>query len=389
MANKVANNVDLLNKSGFYVEKANIFGNTYLIVTIMIIALLFVVYAVYYYIYSNNTTTILPNSSYYGSDISLYEPTFQENTKTINDCITVCQNDITCDGITYNNNTQACLGTKNGQVRNETSTYSAWVKPDNVKDPNSNDTDFSKAVLVGYTKTMTVVNGQKIINPYMLGNFAYSFNITISDFNLNYGSWRHVFHKGTPIATGTILNYQSWENLVKDIPIQTIGVWLAPFTNNLRIAVTTSSLANRAYGSYPDAFVEQCDSLTEECYITDMPGGKWLDKNRLGDDSTPNTKINTFIEFFDHDMQNIPLNKQVNITINFRGQDAEIFLNGKITQIVRLDGVPTVNKSSLYVMNNNTFGGELTNILFYPKPLKITEVKTIMELVPSITPVYL
>lgn len=382
MANKVADKVDLLNKASFYADKANIFDNPYVIIIIIIIALLFVGYAIYYYMNLNATASILANSSYYGSDISLYEPTFQENTKTINDCITVCQNDITCDGITYNNNTQACLGTKNGQIRNETSTYSAWVKPDNTKDPNSIITDFSKAVLVGYTKTMTVVNGQKIINPYKLGNFAYSFNITISDFNLNYGSWRHVFHKGTPIATGTILNYQSWENLVKDIPIQTIGVWLAPFTNNLRIAITTSSLANRTYGSYPDAFIEKCDSLTEECYITDMPGGKWLDKNRLGDDSTPNTKINTYIEFFDHDMQNIPLNKQVNITINFRGRDAEIFLNGKIINIFRLDGDPNTNKSSLYVMNNNTFGGELSNILFYPNPLKIPEIQSIMALTP-------
>uniref|UniRef100_A0A6C0EY79 Apple domain-containing protein n=1 Tax=viral metagenome TaxID=1070528 RepID=A0A6C0EY79_9ZZZZ len=385
MANKVVNNVDLLNKSSFYVEKPNIFGNPLLILVIIIIALGFAGYAIYYYLNSSATVSILPNSSYYGSDISLYEPIFQENVKTINDCINICKNDITCDGITYNNNTQACLGTKNGQIRNETATYSAWIKPENRKEPYTIHTDFSKAILVGYTKTMTVVNGQKIINPYMLGNFAYSFNITISDFNLNYGSWRHVFHKGTPIETGTILNYQSWENLIRDIPIQTIGVWLAPFTNNLRIAVTTSSLANRTYGSYPDAFVEQCDSLTEECYITDMPGGKWLDKNRLGDDSTPNTRINTYIEFFDHDMQNIPLNKQVNITINFRGQDAEIFLNGKITQIVRLDGVPTINKSNLYVMNNNTFGGELTNILFYPTPLKIPEVKNIMDLVPNIT----
>ena len=38
------------------------------------------------------------------------------------DCINVCQADLTCDGVTFNSDTQACLGTKNGQIRNENAT---------------------------------------------------------------------------------------------------------------------------------------------------------------------------------------------------------------------------------------------------------------------------
>jgi len=384
----MADSINITNKSSFYNHsKQNIFSNIYLILFILIISLLFIGFAVYKYFITSNNIVILNNSSYYGNDIALYEPLFQNTSKSINDCIDLCKTDITCDGITYNTDTQACLGTKDGQVRNENSNYSAWIKPESDKISNSKlSKDFSKSVLIGYTKVMTVINGQKLENPYKLGYFCYSFNLTIYDFYKNYGSWRHIFHKGTPINTGQILNYQSWENLIVDFPIQTIGVWLAPFTNNLRIAVTTTSLANKSYGSYSDAFVEQCDSLTKQCYITDSPTGKWIDKQRLSDGTNPKTNLESYIEFFDHDLQNIPLNTQINITLNFRGQDVEILFNGKIIKISRLDGIPNSNsgKTSLYVMNDKTIGGEITNLLYYPDALLLGDIKSIIALQPKI-----
>ena len=381
--NKISNNkINLLNKSSAYEYKEeNVFSNIYLIVSIFVIALIFIGYAVYYYINKNNNLAITANSSYYGTDIALYEPIFQNTTTTINDCINICKNDITCDGITYNSNTQMCSGTKNGQLRNETANYSAWVKPDDYK-INNNDIkkDFTKAVLVGNTTVTTTIDSVKLQNPYLIGFFAYSFNLTIYDFYKNYGSWRHIFHKGTPINRDIIIDYQSWENLVKDFPIQSIGVWLAPFTNNLRIAVTTTSLGNSNNGSYADAFIEKCNSITGDCYITDMPGGKWVDKKRAGDNSTPNTQLNTYIEYFDSDLQNIPINKQVNITINFRGSDAEVYYDGKIIKVVKLDGTPTLTKSSLYVMNDKSFGGEINNLLYYPDALTLENIKDVISL---------
>ena len=114
----------------------------------------------------NVSLNILNNSSYYGSDISIYEPIFQDTVKTINDCVNICKNDITCDGVTYNIDTQTCIGTKNGQVRNENSNYNAWVKPPSDKiSTNDMSKDFSKAILVGYTKTNTVIDSKKISRP--------------------------------------------------------------------------------------------------------------------------------------------------------------------------------------------------------------------------------
>ena len=399
MSNKINKVNNLLNKSSGYgnVSKSSNTGNTsntsdseksmfsniYILMCIGASSLFFIGYAVYYYFKTSNIENIIANSSYYGKDITLYEALFQESATKMTDCVKLCENNILCDGVTYNNDTQVCSGTKNGQIRNESGNISAWVKPPNSKVNNKNTKlDFTKAILVGYTNTPKVVKNTLIQNPYTIGFFAYSFNLTIYDFNKNYGSWRHLFHKGTPIENNAIMNYQSWENLIVDFPMQSVGVWLSPFTNNLRIAVTTTSIANKNTGSYEDAFIQKCSCLTSDCYITDMPGGKWVDKSKSGDTKTPKAKLNTYIEFFDSDLQNIPINKQINITINMQGNDAEVYFDGKIVKVVKLDGVPSISNTNLYVMYNNTFGGEISNLIYYPENLKLPDVNSILTLAP-------
>lgn len=371
--------VNIANKTGFYQPpKGGIFSNPITVSVIVLIGMAFIGYAFYVYYFTAVDNNVQANSSYYGKDIALYQPVFQESANTITDCINMCENDITCDGMTYNNRTQICIGTKDGQIRNENSDYSAWVKPKGQQPEKA--VDLKKSVLVGYTKSFRVLDGLKIMNPYMLGNFCWSFNITIYDFNKNYGSWRHIFHKGTPITTGQILSYQSWENLVQDFPNQQIGVWLAPFTNNLRIAITTTSLANRSYGEYPHAFVEKCDTLTGDCYITDMPSGKWTDTSKAGDGSIPNTQVSTNLEYLDQDLQNIPINTQLNVIVNVYNTVVEVYFNGKIVKVSQLGGTPVSDKKNLYVLNDKTANCEISNLLFYPDVVKKADIASIINL---------
>lgn len=367
--------VELHNKTGFYTEKARIFSNTGIIIFILVISLLFIGYVVYRFFYVGVEDVIQNNSSYYGKNILLYEPLFEQNTNTIEDCVNMCKNDIICDGITYNNNTQTCMGTKNGQIRNEMVEYSAWVKP--KSSVGNKSIDLVKSVLVGYTKTSRIIQGIKLSNPYLLGNYCYSFNLTIYDFYKNYGYWRHIFHKGTDITNE--LSYQSWENLIKDIPNQTIGVWLAPFNNNLRIAITTTSISNRGSGSYNDAFVEKCTD-DGKCFITDMPSGKWIDNNKISDGTHPKTRIDNYIEYVDQDLQNIPINTNINITINIRNNNVEIYFDGKIVKIVQLEGTANFDKSNLYIMNDKTANCEITNLLYYPNALALKDINKITTL---------
>lgn len=377
-------NRDKENKITFQANRSQIFSNPYIIGIIFIITLGFIGYGVYYYLNKTDEYIIESNSSFYGKDLLTYESLFQNEASSIKDCIDQCKNDIICDGITYNKNSQICIGTKNGQVRNESSEYSAWVKPPTLSG-DASELDFKKSVLVGFTNGPRIVKGDKIARPYMIGNFSFSFNISINDYYKNYGYWRHIFHKGTDIESGKELQYQSWENLIVDIPKQCIGVWIAPFNNNMRIAVLTTSLKNRNYGSYPDAFVQKCNNNNNNdnensCYVTDLPSGKWVDRNAAGDGSNPNIKIDSYIEYFDQDLQNIPINKKLNIIINIRGRNVEIYFNGKIVKITQLDGIPQFDKTNLYVMQEKSINANISNLLYFPDALKLKQIKNIMEL---------
>ena len=57
--------------------------------------------------------------------------------------------------------------------------------------------------------------------------FNYSIHLTIyiDNYYNNYGSWRHIFHKGTPIEKGKLLDYRwydetnnSWDEVLADMP---------------------------------------------------------------------------------------------------------------------------------------------------------------------------
>jgi len=373
---------NLLNTSKFYDiaidSKKRIFDNTYTIIAIILIALAFLGYTVYYNL-TNNSNNIKQSSSYYGKDLTFYTPLFNNTSSSITNCIEQCNNDLTCDGITYNSDTQYCSGTKGGIIRTDTNNLSAWVKPLNTSNADATN-NLIGSVLVGNTKVQKTIDGKNIKQSYAIGTYSYSFTITIFDFYENYGVWRHVFHKGTKIDQSIKLNYQSWESLINDIPNQCIGVWISPFTNNMRIAITTSSVKGSQTGSFKDAFVQQCNSTTGTCFITDVNGSNWNNTSKMSDGSIPNTSINQYIEYVDHDLQNIPINTKVNFTINFINNYVEIFMNGKLTKTSQLTGTPNFDKSSLYVMNDNTFNGEIKNLLFFPTNLKLADISNIMAL---------
>lgn len=373
---------DLYNSSKFYnvaiAAKGRIFDNPLIIIIILLIALCFLGYAVYYYM-KTNPNNIKQSSSYYGKDMAFYTPVFNNTTNTIDDCISQCSNDLTCDGITYNNDTSYCTGTRNGIIRTDTNNLSAWVKPEQTS-KTATTAKLSSAILVGSTRGSKIIDSLKFAQPYALGNYSYSFTLTIFDFYKNFGTWRHIFHKGTELKEETILNYQSWETLTKEIPDQTIGVWISPFTNNMRIAMTTSSVEGLQKNSWPDAFVQKCNDTNGSCFVTDLPSGKWTDTSKLTDGSVANTQVRRYIEYFDHDLQSIPINTKVNITINIMNQNIEVFINGKLTKNATVNGMPLFNKSHMFVMHENTMNGELKNLLYFPTSLLLTDIKNIMAL---------
>lgn len=236
----------------------DITGNPYVIAVIISIALAFFIYVVY-----NNYSKsdgLFNARTYYGKDISKYEPLFKLETDNKDECIKRCDNDPMCDGVTIDIENEKCMGTKDGVIRSDTDSYQAWIKPVSNKSK-----DKFKTLLIGMVDSdeTKLIKNIEITKPYFPSRFMYLFNININNWYSGFKYWKHIWHKGSDI---TIENMMQWDEIERAVPEQLPGIWLAPYTNNLRIAFTVSQ--NNYNANYPEhAFQQICKGIN--CEITD------------------------------------------------------------------------------------------------------------------------
>lgn len=370
------NNNNTSNITAGYKLDTNPFDYPITLTIIVIICLLFISYTVYKY-YSDDKG-LKVGSSYYGMDIANYVPLFEIQANDIEKCQNRCIRDPLCSGLTYNYDTQNCMGSEEGVLRTEKKNFVAWVKPkefDNIS--------AKSGMVLSYADKAKYVKNDKLIPPGIKGDYCYSFYITIFDFYDNFGSWRHVFHKGTPMkelgASGYDNDYKNWENVATDYPDQSIGVWLAPYTNNLRICYTMVSNQNTKSNSHVHAFIQKCNSLTEECYITDFPDGKKDMVNMIGDGEEVAPKLTKSLEFIEGDIQNIPLNTPIHVAVNFRINNVELYINGRLNKINGLQGTPEFNQEDVYVMYPKTFNGQITNLNYYSQSISQKKINELYD----------
>ena len=360
--NKIANTVN--------VETVRV--HPYIILIMVIIIIGFIAYGLYYY-YSNQTDyAYKSNSSYYGENLLDYEPIFHYNTNNLTECVNRCEQDILCTGITYNNQTQECIGTTGiGILRQEYSNLTSWVKPSTNL---TVDKDYTKYILLGWTDGPTIIPTNKITPPYIAGSYCISFNLCIRDYHHNYGHWRHILHKGTPPSQSNAYNYNTWERLVRDIPKQFIGIWLAPFNNNIRIAISTIVIPQTAKNYYEHANVQFCD--INGCYISDV------DKISNADTvlSAAPQKIIKNIEFIEHDISSVPLNRVANYIVNVFSKNIELYQDGKLVKTAVLEGLPEFNSENMFVMQPNSINGYISNIIYYPAYLTLVDISKIQNI---------
>jgi hypothetical protein len=339
----------------------NPFQRPIFLIVLMVISLSFIVYAIYYYMKKDSTLNI--GYSFYGKDMSNYIPLFNIKTEKIDDCIKRCSKDPVCKGMTYQTDTQKCLGSTEGRLRKEEENYTAWVKPTDTRKIVLKD-----KIILGYASQQTYVKASDIEPPLNPHHFCFGMTLTINDFYENYGKWRHILHKGTrlfnPDTVGLKINYQNWENIATNYPDQCIGIWLSPFTNNLRIAITTISIEGQPIKDDVHAYIQQCNDLTNECYNTGNRNQNI--NNHLTDGSVPRTQRTKNVEYVESDIKNIPINKPTNIIVNVKGKIVEIYINYKLSKIYQLSGYPDFNNEDLYVMNPLTFKGEIRNMVYLP-----------------------
>ena len=189
--------------------------------------------------------------------------------------------------------------------------------------------------------------------------FNYSIHVTIyiENYYNNYGTWRHIFHKGTPIEKDKVLDYKwydetnnSWDEVLADMPKQAPGLWLHPNQNTLR-------------------FVLETEYEKEHCPFThaNPKTSLRLQAKQPIELNPPKSQIQYM------DIPDIPVQTPVSLTFLINSNNVTIYYNGKMRNIYTFKGKPVLNRGPLYFHAPKSYGGELLDFYFFP--IKINEEK--------------
>lgn len=156
--------------------------------------------------------------------------------------------------------------------------------------------------------------------------FTWSVWIYIDDLTYNSGRYRCVFYKGNDYYKNP--NDQDAKGL--NFPNNAPGLYIAPNTNSLVVMMNTFNVIN------------------EEIRIND-----------------------------------IPLNKWVNVMIRCENNTLDVYINGTITKSHNLHGVPKQNYGDVYIAPNGGFSGYISNLWYYNYALGTTEISKIVNRGPN------
>ena len=183
-------------------------------------------------------------------------------------------------------------------------------------------------------------------------SYTLKFTINIEDFYENFGSWRHILHKGTALDDSH-MNYRyydelnnGWDELSSDLPAQNPGIWLHPNNNNIRFAIQTV---------YDKDYCPESEAAPFSSFKKNRGKGPYEHDNKFS------------LQFFD--IKDIPTRQDVSLAMTIVNNIVNVYVNGTLTDIYTVKGFPVFNKGPLYIHHPNTYSGKIVNLDYYPKIL--------------------
>ena len=156
--------------------------------------------------------------------------------------------------------------------------------------------------------------------------FTWSTWIYIDDLTYNSGKYKCVFYKGNDFSS----NPDDSDSLGLNFPNNAPGVYIAPNTNDLIIFMNTFNVIN------------------EKITVND-----------------------------------IPLNKWVNVIIRCQDRTIDVYINGTIIKSHNLHGVPKQNYGDVYIAPNGGFAGYISNLWYYNYALGTAAISNLVKRGPN------
>lgn len=82
-------------------------------------------------------------------------------------------------------------------------------------------------------------------------------------------------------------------------------------------------------------------------------------------------------------IEDIPLNKWLNVIIRLRQNIIDVYINGTATKSIELNGVPKQNYGDVYVALNNGFEGFISNLWYFNYALSASEIYSLVNTGPN------
>ena len=313
------------------------FENPVLLTFILLITFGFIAYGLYHYY--RRDMAFKQGQTFYGSDVLAYEPIFTMDADKVETCVARCQKDSMCQGITFNSDTLTCTGAEEGRLRDDSMNYISWVKPDKISNLLKERAIGAKPLIGLATGNMTLKNNE-LPRPPFISRFNFSLFLYINDFYEGHGKWRNIICKGSEWPQGDPLDTPYWENVSTERPEQCLGIWLAPFNNNLRVCVTTRRQTSTTPGSPK---------------------------------SQSSTIIQQTLEYID--IPNIPTRKLVHLSVNMVEGGMEIYLNGKLHRMQALKGAPIWNELPLTILGPISTPVTIMDLVFLPDSADLDDIR--------------
>jgi hypothetical protein len=83
------------------------------------------------------------------------------------------------------------------------------------------------------------------------------------------------------------------------------------------------------------------------------------------------------------EIQNVPLDKWVNIIIRCKNDHIDVYVNGIVATSIKLTGVPKQNFGDVFISQNGGFIGNISDLWYYKYALGAAEIQRLMRNGPS------
>lgn len=227
----------------------------------------------------------------------------------------------------------------------------------------------SKLTEMATAKTLQTITAKQLKNANNSSNFTYSMWIYVDDWNYKYGTTKKIMDRAgcptvslgdTPNTVTISVNYFA---SASSVPVGATPY--GPNTSNCATNAANAAACEACNQGFKCA-CENCDPALYAATYDPVTGAKLTLTPPCTADGLSGANANAGRTNSPCTIDNVPIQKWVNIIISLYGSTLDTYLNGKLVRTCVLDGVPNVNNNAdILVTPDGGFSGWTSSFKFW------------------------